>query len=116
MSSKCNHAVFGWWWFSHLLVSDSLQPHGLQPARLLCPWDFPARVLKWVGIPFSRGSSPPKDQTLSSAFQADSLLTEPPEKPGIWSGSILKVEPTGLVTDGMWGVGGSRITCLVSGP
>ena len=22
-------------------MSDSLQPHGLQPARLLCPWDFP---------------------------------------------------------------------------
>ena len=21
-------------------VSDSLRPHGLQPARLLCPWDF----------------------------------------------------------------------------
>ena len=23
------------------VVSDSLQPHGLQPTRLLCPWDFP---------------------------------------------------------------------------
>ena len=23
------------------VVSDSLQPHGLQPARLLCPWDHP---------------------------------------------------------------------------
>ena len=23
------------------VVSDSLPPHGLQPARLLCPWDFP---------------------------------------------------------------------------
>ena len=22
------------------VVSDSLQPHGLYPARLLCPWDF----------------------------------------------------------------------------
>ena len=21
-------------------MSDSLQPHGLQPTRLLCPWDF----------------------------------------------------------------------------
>ena len=26
---------------SRSVVSDSLQPHGLQPARLLCPWDFP---------------------------------------------------------------------------
>ena len=23
-------------------MSDSLRPHGLQPTRLLCPWDFPA--------------------------------------------------------------------------
>ena len=22
-------------------MSDSLRPHGLQPAKLLCPWDFP---------------------------------------------------------------------------
>ena len=25
--------------FSHSVVSDSLPPHGLQPTRLLCPWD-----------------------------------------------------------------------------
>ena len=25
---------------SHSVVPDSLQPHGLQPTRLLCPWDF----------------------------------------------------------------------------
>ena len=23
------------------VMSSSLQPHGLQPARILCPWDFP---------------------------------------------------------------------------
>ena len=28
---------------SHSVVSDSLQPHGLQPARLLCPWNFPGK-------------------------------------------------------------------------
>ena len=26
-----------------LVVSDSLQPHGLLPARLLCPWNFPGK-------------------------------------------------------------------------
>ena len=26
--------------FSHSVMFDSLQPHGLQPARLLCPWNF----------------------------------------------------------------------------
>ena len=25
------------------VVSDSLQPHGLWPTRLLCPWDFPGK-------------------------------------------------------------------------
>ena len=25
------------------VVSDSLQPHGLYPARFLCPWDFPGK-------------------------------------------------------------------------
>ena len=25
------------------VVSDSLQPQGLQPSRLLCPWDSPGK-------------------------------------------------------------------------
>ena len=25
------------------VMSDSLRPHGLQPTRLLCPWDFPGK-------------------------------------------------------------------------
>ena len=25
------------------VVSDSLRPHGLQPSRLLCPWDSPGK-------------------------------------------------------------------------
>ena len=29
------------WKWSHSVVSDSQRPHGLQPARLLSPWDFP---------------------------------------------------------------------------
>ena len=28
---------------SHSVVSDSWQPHGLQPARLFCPQDFPGK-------------------------------------------------------------------------
>ena len=28
---------------SRLVVSNSLQPHGLQPARLLCPWNSPGK-------------------------------------------------------------------------
>ena len=40
-----------------------------------------ARILEWVAMPFSRGSSWPRDQTWSPALQADSLPSEPPGKP-----------------------------------
>ena len=33
------------WKWSHSVVSDSVRPHGLQPTRLLCPWDFPGIML-----------------------------------------------------------------------
>ena len=33
------------------------------PARLLCPWNFPGRILEWVAISFSRGSSQLRGQT-----------------------------------------------------
>ena len=32
---------------SYIVMSDSLQLHGLQPTRLLCPWNFPGS-----GLPF----------------------------------------------------------------
>ena len=38
-------------------VSNSLQPCGLYPTRLLCPWGVPARILEWVTMSYSRGSS-----------------------------------------------------------
>ena len=31
------------WKWSRSVVSDSLQPHGLQPTRFLYPWDFPGK-------------------------------------------------------------------------
>ena len=33
-----------------LVISDSSQPHGLQPTRFLCPWDF-SRQEYWSGVP-----------------------------------------------------------------
>ena len=41
---------------------------------------FQARILEWVAMPSFRGSSPPRDEPLSPASQADSLLSEPPRK------------------------------------
>ena len=58
-------------------VMKSLQLHGLWLARLLCPWDFSGRILEWVAISSSRGSSQPRDQThisCISCVQVDSLL------------------------------------------
>ena len=31
------------WKWSRSVVSDFLRPSGLQPTRLLCPWDFPGK-------------------------------------------------------------------------
>ena len=37
------------WVLSHSILSDSLQPHGLWPARLLCPWGV-SRQEYWSGL------------------------------------------------------------------
>ena len=44
-------------YFSHALLGlvtqsclTTLQSFGLQPARLLCPWDFSGKTLEWVAI------------------------------------------------------------------
>ena len=44
-----------------------------------------ARILEWVAIPFSRGSSWPRDQTQSPALQAVSL---PPEPWSLWGRAL----------------------------
>ena len=52
-----------------------------------------ARILEWVAVPFSRGSSQPRIKPKSPTLQADSLLVEPPEKPkntGVGSLSLLQ--------------------------
>ena len=41
---------------------------------------FQARILEWVAMPSSRGSSQPRDRTRSPALQADSLPAELPGK------------------------------------
>ena len=34
-----------------LHISNFVRPYGLQPARLLCPWDSLGKILKWVPCP-----------------------------------------------------------------
>ena len=76
-----------WWWFScHVQL---LQPHGLWPTRLHCPWDFPGKnpgvgchVLLPGEIP-DLGIKPtsPTYYSQSPALPVDSLLTDLPGKP-----------------------------------
>ena len=69
------------------VVSDSLQPCGLYIAhRCLSSVHriLQARILKWVAIPSSRGSSWPRDWTRVSCllhWQVGSLPLAPPWKP-----------------------------------
>ena len=67
---------------SHSAVSDSLWPHELQPTRLLCPWGFFSQEC-WSGLPCPAPGDllNPGIKPRSPALQADSLLSEPPQKP-----------------------------------
>ena len=66
-------------------MPDTLQPHGLQSTRLLCPWDSPGKIAR-VGLPFpTPGDLPdpgiepvsPSSPVLAGGFFA----TVPCEKP-----------------------------------
>ena len=69
---------------SFAVLSDSLRHHGLYPARLLCPWGFPARILEWFDISYSRGSSWPRDWTQVSCIASEFLPSESPGRPGFF--------------------------------
>ena len=54
---------------------------------------FQARLLEWVAVPFSRGSSQPRDQTQVSHIAVRFLTSWPPRKPkntGVGSLSLLQ--------------------------
>ena len=65
---------------SRSVVSDSLQPHGLWPARLLCSWNSPGKNTG-VGSHFPPGDFPDLGiEPTSPEFQVDSLPFEPQGK------------------------------------
>ena len=63
--------------FSHLVVSDSLQPHDCSPPGSSVHGTSQARILEWLAISFFRGSSQPRDRTWISCVSciADVLFT-----------------------------------------
>ena len=57
---------------SFSVVSHSLRPHGWQPTRLVCPWNFPGKNTGGIALPFSRGDVlDPRIEPLTVALQAD---------------------------------------------
>ena len=58
------------------VVSDSLQPHRLYPARLVCPWDFSSQEYE-SGLPCPPAGVPDPEikptSSASPALQTDSL-------------------------------------------
>ena len=64
------------------VMSNSSHPHGLQPTRLLCPWEV-SRQEYWSGLSFSLPRDLPNlgTESRSPALQAEFLPAEPPGKP-----------------------------------
>ena len=78
---------------SFSVMSDSLWLHGYIVHGIL-----QARKLEWVAVPFSKGSSQPRDlpnpgiEPRSSTLQMDSLPAEPQGKP-IWFTAVSPIIP-----------------------
>ena len=51
------------WVLCHSVMSNSLWPHGLKSARLLCPWNFPGRNTGVDCHFLLQGSFPTQDRT-----------------------------------------------------
>ena len=65
---------------SHIQLCDPMDSGGGARQTPLSPGILQARILEWVAIPFSRDLSSPGTESGSPALQADSSLSEPPEK------------------------------------
>ena len=83
------HLQHPWVWesVSYSIMSDSLQPHGLQPAMLLCPWN----------------SSGKNTRVDSHSLLQGIVLTQgiEPSSPTLWANS-LPSEPRGLLSFSQW--------------
>ena len=77
------------------VVSDSL-PHGLQPARLLCPGNSPGRNTGMGSLSLLWGNLLDPGIDWSPALQADSWLSEPGGKPSKIPPIKFKVQIWGL--------------------
>ena len=96
-----------WAVLSHTVVCDCLQPHVLYVAcqAPLSMEILQTRILEWVAMPSSRGSSQPGIKPRSPTLQVDSLPSEPPGKhmnTGV--GSLSLLQGTFLSQESNWGL------------
>ena len=97
----------------HLVMWDSCNPMDCSPSGSSVHKIFQARILKWVAISFSRGSSSPRDWTCISCIAGRFFTAEPPGKPSVslgYSNLSLKGELWRIVSQIRSFVGGK---CLV---
>ena len=57
-----------WWWFSHKVMSNSYDTMDCSLPGFSVHKIFQARILEWVAISFSRGSSRPRNRTRVSCI------------------------------------------------
>ena len=81
-------AMWTWLFFFFFKFYRKVKVKVTQLCPTLCnPMDYTvygilqARILEWVALPFSRGSSQPRVEPRSPALQVDSLPVEPQGKP-----------------------------------
>ena len=77
---RCDHSLWGPLCCAVLITQSclTLQPHGLQPSRLLCPWGFSKQeYLSGLSDPLPGYLPNPGIQPRSPTLQADSFPSEP---------------------------------------
>ena len=97
---------------SHLVMSDSLWPHGLRPSRLLCPWGISRQNCRGR-LPFpSPGAlpNPGMDRTLP-ALQVDSLLLSHQGSPKWYLNIPILVELRFFFSGLSWWLSSKELAC-----
>ena len=85
---------------NHSVMSDSLWPHGLHGI-------LQARILEWVVIPFSRGTSQPKDRTQVSHIAGRFFIS--------WATRILEWVVYPFSRGSSWPSNQNRVSCIAGG-
>ena len=73
-----NYWYCEWWWFSRSVVSDSCDTMDSSPPGSSVHGIFQARILDWIAISFSKGSSQPRNRShvscISGRFFTDWVM------------------------------------------